>query len=167
MDEKSQKKKNKTNEGEFRRDDEPFTIPSFTNRWRIQSISAGTNHLLVISRNRELFAWGNNKYGQLGLGKITTTVYEPTRIDEFLGVSIKQASCGNDYSIVLTDCGELFSFGSLLHGRLGLGSVSDGCQLVPTKINVSFLLISIGNSCNALHLLWRQSCSFNFRLAFK
>jgi alpha-tubulin suppressor-like RCC1 family protein len=51
----------------LRAPDEPFRVPFFTSKRRIMYVSAGPQHILAISRSRELFAWGNNRYGELGL----------------------------------------------------------------------------------------------------
>lgn len=35
---------------------------------RIEKIACGCNHVLALSTNGELFTWGCNNYGQLGMG---------------------------------------------------------------------------------------------------
>ena len=49
---------------------------------RIASVACGGEHIFAISKSNELFGWGRNEEGQLGLGFLSTMVYEPTLIKE-------------------------------------------------------------------------------------
>jgi alpha-tubulin suppressor-like RCC1 family protein len=52
---------------------------------------------------------------------------------------LKTCACGDNYSAVLTDFGELYTFGSLQNGRLGLGHLfNEGSQLVPKLVEVKY-----------------------------
>ena len=64
---------------------------------KIIEIACGDHHVLALNYNADLYSWGDNTYGQLGLGD-TISRYEPTRID------IKQVfkiSAGSDFSFAL------------------------------------------------------------------
>ncbi|CAG4998038.1 unnamed protein product [Parnassius apollo] len=51
-----------------------------------------------------LWAWGANSHGQLGLGIITEQVQEPTKVvlSQFCN-KIKQISCGGGHTLLLND----------------------------------------------------------------
>ena len=51
--------------------------------------------------NGELFSWGLNYYGQLGLGD-NTRRKTPSKISPFTNQSIRSISCGDCHSVVLT-----------------------------------------------------------------
>lgn len=85
------------------------------------SICAGYHHSSAITVNGELYVWGRNSCGQLGLGKKAAKVIPvPTKVDCLNGVSIKMAALGSEHSIAISDKGEVLSWGHGA-GRLGHG----------------------------------------------
>ncbi|RWW26256.1 hypothetical protein BHE74_00001508, partial [Ensete ventricosum] len=71
----------------------------------------------------ELFIWGNNSSGQLGLGKSTKSIiYLPTRVDFFVGINIKMVALGSEHSIAITaEKGCVFIFGERSTNELEIG----------------------------------------------
>ena len=61
----------------------------------IEDIAVGSEHVLSLSSNGDLFAWGSNGEGQLGFGH-TSAVREPTLIPSLAGKNIKQVSFRDD-----------------------------------------------------------------------
>lgn len=91
--------------------------------------STGGNHLFVL-KNRKLYACGDNKYGQLGLGDFETR-------NNFCEVSVKnivKVSCGNYHSIILSRNGYVYSTGNALYGALGLGQYENLNEFRQVKI---------------------------------
>ena len=56
----------------------------------IEDICAGPEHSLALGSNGEVWGWGQNGNGQLGLGHTNSPVREPTRVACLDGVSIRQ-----------------------------------------------------------------------------
>lgn len=73
--------------------------------------------------------------GQLGHGE-STSQETPRLIEAFreYGARAKQVSCGGKHTLILTDDGEVLSFGVGEYGRLGTGSNDDAA--VPTPLEV-------------------------------
>ena len=99
------------------------------------SIAMGSDHTIFLSENGTLWAWGSNKYGQLGL-KNTTDRPVPTRIT-FTGFTepgkrIIAIAAGNDHTIFLCEDRTLLGAGRNRFGELGLGDTKD-CW-VPARI---------------------------------
>ncbi|CAL9101685.1 unnamed protein product [Musa textilis] len=91
----------------------------------IRQISAGYHHSAAVTADGELFIWGNNSSGQLGLGKSTKSiVYLPTRVDFLVGINIKMVALGSEHTIAITDVGDALSWGAGDSGRLGHGHKS-------------------------------------------
>jgi len=70
----------------------------------------GKDHTLVVI-NGELYACGNNKYGQLGFNvsfDVKTFTKVPYSFDES---GIKSVKCGDGFSLVLTNSGNLYACG--------------------------------------------------------
>lgn len=78
-----------------------------------------------------VFAWGFGKCGQLGNGSKDTrhTPRKPSLSHESQCTRI---SCGGHFTAVVTDKGEVYTFGCGKHGRLGTGDETD--RLVPVRI---------------------------------
>ncbi|XP_071689901.1 ultraviolet-B receptor UVR8 isoform X3 [Rutidosis leptorrhynchoides] len=108
----------------------------------IVKVAAGYYHSSAITESGELYVWGKNTSGQLGLGRKTGKVIPvPTKVNFLNGVPIKMASLGSDHSIAVTENGEVLSWGGGESGRLGhghktslLGFLSTSSEYTPRLI---------------------------------
>ena len=99
------------------------------------SVSAGTDHVLMLGSDGNVYAWGNNEYGQLGIDNSGTALTAPTIITELQDKSIVAVAAGQRFSLALTDGGDVYSFG--LNDKLQLGYASEGnitYSAIPTQI---------------------------------
>lgn len=82
------------------------------------------NHVLMTRADGRLVGWGDNTYGQLGLGDTAQSSYtEPVEITFFADKGkIRQIAVIKDTSFVLLSNGELYSAGSGLYGKHGQGN---------------------------------------------
>lgn len=72
----------------------------------------------------EVFAWGGDHFGQLGLGnKHTGKTYSLPRFCSF-NILIRDLACGEEHSAFISSSGHVYSMGSNSDGRLGLGDKS-------------------------------------------
>ena len=84
---------------------------------------AGGNHSIIWKGN-QLYAFGLNIKGQLGLGlPITSFVKEPTLVME--NSDIKAVFCGSHHVMVYLGDGKLLGFGHNSFGQLGIGTNKD------------------------------------------
>ena len=118
------------------------------------AISCGAFHNLALTASGDVYSWGLNDYGQLGLGH-TSSVVAPRRIVEGLeGVQIADFSCGGWHSGLLSTAGEVYVFGRGEYGRLGLSDKSGSSKLRPTKIWIPLDGIKIVQvSCGGSHTM--------------
>ncbi|ESR45256.1 hypothetical protein CICLE_v10003878mg, partial [Citrus x clementina] len=73
----------------------------------------------------ELYMWGKNSNGQLGLGKKAAKVIPiPTKVECLSGIFTKQAALGFEHSVAVTGGGKVLSWGAGGSGRLGHGQES-------------------------------------------
>ena len=105
----------------------PTKLDAFAD-FPIRQASAGAAHTLAVGRNSgELFSFGFGAYGRLGHGD-RENVYEPKQVEGALvNNPVRFAAAGTDHSVVLTQRGQVFVFGSNDRGKLGLG-----CCATPT-----------------------------------
>ncbi|XP_025750281.2 secretion-regulating guanine nucleotide exchange factor isoform X5 [Callorhinus ursinus] len=85
----------------------------------IRRITGGGGHSAVVTDGGGLFVCGLNKDGQLGLGHTEDVLYF-TACPSLLGCPIQQVACGWDFTIILTESGQVLSCGSNSFGQLGV-----------------------------------------------
>jgi RCC1 and BTB domain-containing protein len=100
-----------------------------------------TNGLIV-------FSWGRGEDGQLGLGD-TSDQHEPTFLDALRGVAVRQLACGSGHTCILTQDGEVFSWGRGDDGRLGHGD--NGWKYVPRLVNALSGKVVTQITCGSYH----------------
>mgnify|MGYP001047141164 FL=1 len=93
----------------------------FGNKDIIEYISCGGEHLFAKTALDEIYGWGRNDEGQVGVGFLTEKITTPVLVKQISFKGIKQIECGDNYSAALTMYGDLFVSGSLEGGKLGLG----------------------------------------------
>eukprot|EP00058_Branchiostoma_floridae_P028484 XP_002613975.1 hypothetical protein BRAFLDRAFT_67459 [Branchiostoma floridae] len=130
--------------GDTKRVDVPTVIESLAG-FNIVEAACGRNHTLCLTDDGKVFAFGENKMGQLGLGNENAAVPSPTQI-VYTGPPVVKVACGAEFSMVIDCRGALYSFGCPEYGQLG--NNTDGqyfvtsnkmaydCELVPRRISV-------------------------------
>lgn len=68
----------------------------------------------------EVFVWGANKEGQLGLGKNNREQWHCLPRHCSFNIQIQHLSCGDTYTALLSSSAHVYTMGSNLNGRLGL-----------------------------------------------
>lgn len=96
-----------------------FTQIGALTNWK--QVSAGRYHTLAIKTDGTLWAWGNNNYGNLGLGDRTATS-SPVQVGTL--TNWKQVVTGSRHSIAIKTDGTLWSWGFNSSGQLGLNDVN-------------------------------------------
>uniref|UniRef100_A0A663MGF5 Retinitis pigmentosa GTPase regulator n=1 Tax=Athene cunicularia TaxID=194338 RepID=A0A663MGF5_ATHCN len=92
-------------------------IRFFTNQHKIKQLAAGSYTSAAVTEDGQLFVWGDNSEGQIGLAD-ETYVSVPCEVD--VGKPVSSVSCGYYHSALITGDGELYTFGEPENGKLGL-----------------------------------------------
>ncbi|CCF55873.1 hypothetical protein KAFR_0A04380 [Kazachstania africana CBS 2517] len=84
----------------------------------IKYIASGENHCFAVDKDDKVYSWGLNQFGQCGISENVedgALVIKPKKVllpkDE--GIKIKSISAGEHHSLILTQEGDLFTFGRL------------------------------------------------------
>lgn len=93
---------------------------------KIIALAYGGDHRLVLDNEGRVWAWGENSFGQLGLGDVQKRT-EPTLIPSLKNIAVIKS--GNSTSCALDQQGRLFRFGYIYQPSSVLGRV-----LIPTPI---------------------------------
>ena len=108
--------------------------PTFGGR-TATSIQIGTSFACAMAGGMP-YCWGNNSYGQLGNGTITTSAV-PTAVqlpEKLKGKTINQLSVGGTTACLAVE-GEAFCWGNNNYGQLGVSSVT--YSMVPIPVDTS------------------------------
>jgi alpha-tubulin suppressor-like RCC1 family protein len=123
-------------------------------------ISASTRHSLILNSQGQVYSFGSNLTGQLGLGD-TIARTRPVLLEDVTGMGrIMNLSAGNDHSLFLNSQGQVFSCGSNRFLQLGLGGGEN--KMIPTLIDIPIPMIAISaGGCHSL-LLDSQGRVYSF-----
>ncbi|HLX52724.1 MAG TPA: hypothetical protein VKR58_02230, partial [Aquella sp.] len=108
----------------------------------VTKFDCGLEHVIAISSGNKIYVWGNNYYGQLGLGDNEPRIF-PCELDLRLTDSdyVRSFSCGANHTILLTNYGHVYVWGSNQHGQLGLDVFSiRSPQKIKFKISMPKLI---------------------------
>ena len=89
----------------------------------VTQVAAGGDHSLVLTATGQLYAFGDNKYGQLG-NATNDKSEEPNPTPTFVtlpGASgqVTEIAAGRNFSLAVTSSGQLYAFGHNYSGQLG------------------------------------------------
>ncbi|KAM9220674.1 secretion-regulating guanine nucleotide exchange factor isoform 3-T3 [Dugong dugon] len=112
----------------------PQQLNDFCEPGCVKRITGGGGHSAVVTDGGRLFVCGLNKDGQLGLGHTENVLYF-TPCTSLLGCPIQQVACGWDFTIILTEGGQVLSCGSNSFGQLGVPHGPRRC-VVPQVIEL-------------------------------
>ncbi|XP_055644647.1 protein RCC2 homolog [Toxorhynchites rutilus septentrionalis] len=113
--------------------EKPTLVPGLENMNIIQA-ACGRNHTLFLTDTGTVYACGDNKNGQCGVGNTQPIMSKVTRLN-YSGPQLIKIGCGADFSMVLDIKGNLYSFGLPEYGQLGHNT--DGKYFV-TSTKMSF-----------------------------
>nr|XP_033798714.1 probable E3 ubiquitin-protein ligase HERC4 isoform X2 [Geotrypetes seraphini] len=92
---------------------------------QIIQVACGSHHSFALSKGSEVYSWGQNKYGQLGIGYEYKNQTSPQLVKTLLGIPFAQIAAGGAHSVVLTLSGAIFGWGRNKFGQLGLNDEND------------------------------------------
>jgi len=93
------------------------------------TVAIGKNHTLSLTKNGNLWAWGQNDVGQLGNGKTNIA----TSLIKANNLSWINIAAGNDFSVGIAEDSTLWTWGLNNQAQLGNNSVQNTAS--PTKIS--------------------------------
>ncbi|KAM0963278.1 hypothetical protein ACFX2J_022183 [Malus domestica] len=99
----------------------------------VQQIACGVRHVALVTRQGEVFTWGEESGGRLGHG--IDRDFSCPRLVEFLAINnIEFVACGEYHTCAVSTSGDLFTWGDGTHnaGLLGLGT--DVSHWIPKRV---------------------------------
>ena len=100
----------------------------------VHQISCGVRHVALVTRQGEVFTWGEESGGRLGHG-IDKDFSRPHLV-EFLAINnIEFVACGEYHSCAVSVTGDLFTWGDGAHNAGLLGHGTDISHWIPKRVN--------------------------------
>jgi len=99
------------------------------------SVAAGDNFSSAVGSDGNVYAWGNNGYGQLGDGSTTSSLV-PVQVSAGAvpsGVTFTSVAAGYFHLLALGTDGNAYAWGGNFEGQLGDGSTAQ--SLVPVQVS--------------------------------
>jgi alpha-tubulin suppressor-like RCC1 family protein len=107
----------------------------------IKIISPGENFVILVTSNNRVISWGCNKNNETGIDTTLSPVLIPVEITNRFNFmeneSILSVASGQSHSILLTNAGRVFAWGSNIFGQLGEGTTNEFAS--PLEITNRFL----------------------------
>ncbi|XP_023758211.1 PH, RCC1 and FYVE domains-containing protein 1 [Lactuca sativa] len=115
----------------------------------VQNIACGGRHAALVTKQGEIFSWGEELGGRLGHG-IDSNVPHPKLIDALSNTNIELVACGEYHTCAVTLSGDLYTWGE---GHFGiLGHDNEVSHWVPKRVNGSLEGIHVSSiSCGPWH----------------
>lgn len=99
----------------------------------VQYVACGVRHAALVTRQGELFTWGEESGGRLGHGA-GNDVIQPHLVKSFLG-NVDCIACGEFHTCAITKYGELYTWGDGTHNAGLLGHGSNISHWVPKRVS--------------------------------
>ncbi|KAL8206719.1 UNVERIFIED_CONTAM: hypothetical protein K2H54_021411, partial [Gekko kuhli] len=116
---------------------------------RIVQLACGDHHSMALSKGGELFTWGQNEYGQLGVGREMSSAREPQLVQALEGIPLAKIAAGGSHSMAVSLSGSVYSWGKNAFGQLGLGHTED--RYSPTYVDALEHKKTVFISCGGEH----------------
>ncbi|KAF5816384.1 putative regulator of chromosome condensation 1/beta-lactamase-inhibitor protein II [Helianthus annuus] len=98
----------------------------------VQNVACGGRHAALVTKQGEMFSWGEELGGRLGHG-IDSDVLHPKLIDSLSNTNIELIACGEYHTCAVTLSGDLYTWGEGHFGILGHGN--EVSHWVPKRVN--------------------------------
>lgn len=100
----------------------------------VHGIACGARHAVLVTKQGEIFSWGEESGGRLGHG-VEADVSHPKLVDTLSGINVELVSCGEYHTCAVTLSGDLYTWGDGTHNFGLLGHGSEVSHWIPKKVS--------------------------------
>ncbi|XP_034033116.1 probable E3 ubiquitin-protein ligase HERC3 [Thalassophryne amazonica] len=134
-------------------------VPNYTPKpldasWNVavSQVACGSQHSVALTRDGQVYTWGQNSRGQLGLGTRQSGAASPQHLPTLSAVPLVHVAAGGEQSFALSLSGNVFGWGRNDCGQLGLGDTADRHKPSPVcSLNMKKIIhVSCGSEHTAV-----------------
>ncbi|XVF64375.1 hypothetical protein PTKIN_Ptkin09bG0164400 [Pterospermum kingtungense] len=100
----------------------------------VHHVACGVRHAALVTRQGEVFTWGEESGGRLGQG-VGQDVIQPRLVESLAFTSVDFVACGEFHTCAVTMAGELYTWGDGTHNAGLLGNGTDVSHWIPKRIS--------------------------------
>ncbi|KAM7518712.1 hypothetical protein LguiB_017674 [Lonicera macranthoides] len=100
----------------------------------VHHIACGVRHAALVTRQGEVFTWGEESGGRLGHG-VGKDVTQPHLLESLAVCNVDFVACGEFHTCAVTTAGELYTWGDGTHNAGLLGHGTDISHWIPKRIS--------------------------------
>jgi len=100
----------------------------------VQNIACGRRHAALVTKQGEIFSWGEESGGRLGHG-VDADVSHPKLIEALSNTNIEFVSCGDHHTCAVSLSGDLYTWGDGEYNSGLLGHGNEVSHWVPKRVN--------------------------------
>jgi alpha-tubulin suppressor-like RCC1 family protein len=109
-------------------------------------VFAGANHTCAVMTDSTLWCWGNNQFGQLGVGDQRTRL-SPARVDfADVGPGVSVVTAGGNHTCAAKTDGTLWCWGNNQYGQLGSGQAGGSATPVSVDLPAAVSVVYAGGT---------------------
>ncbi|CAL8300176.1 unnamed protein product [Boreogadus saida] len=114
----------------------------------IRLVACGADFTACVTDEDQMYMFGSDYYGCLGVeNERGPQALEPVLLEFFEERPVRQVSCGDNHVVVLTQRGDIYSWGCGEHGRLGLDCEDDFSSPMQVEMPKGAIMCSV--SCGS------------------
>jgi alpha-tubulin suppressor-like RCC1 family protein len=141
----------------------PNTTPTqVAGTWK--QATTGNSHTMALQADGSLWAWGNNRFGQLGTATNSGTE-KPTPTPTQVAGTFTQVAAGHFHSLALKDDGTLWTWGNNYAGELGNGSRAEAVATPAQEATLGTSWVTLASGPRAEFSLVRTASGLTFASA--
>lgn len=99
----------------------------------VHHIACGVRHVALVTRQGEVFSWGEESGGRLGHG-VGDDVVQPRLVEYLSCLNVDSVACGEFHTCAVTVSGEIYTWGDGTHNAGLLGHGSSVSHWIPKRI---------------------------------
>ncbi|KAM0863751.1 hypothetical protein ACQ4PT_044389 [Festuca glaucescens] len=100
----------------------------------VYHVDCGVKHAALVTKNGEVFTWGEESGGRLGHGSREDCIH-PGLVSSLAVCNVEFIACGEFHTCAVTTAGELYSWGDGTHNIGLLGHGTDISHWIPKRIS--------------------------------
>ncbi|KAJ7969838.1 Regulator of chromosome condensation (RCC1) family with FYVE zinc finger domain-containing protein [Quillaja saponaria] len=100
----------------------------------VHHIACGVRHAALVTRQGEIFTWGEESGGRLGHG-VGKDVIQPRLVESLAAISADFVTCGEFHTCAVTMAGDLYTWGDGTHNAGLLGHGTNVSHWIPKRIS--------------------------------